>query len=62
MQGTRDQGNEGTRRRARVDLLASLDAAKAALDSGEGEEYTVETLPALIASTKERRAARLCER
>ena len=54
MQGTRDQGNEGTRRRARIELLASLDAAEQALDAGEGEEYTVETLPSLVESIKAR--------
>ena len=49
------------RERARVELLASLDAAEQALDAGEGEEYTVETLPSLVESIKARGAARLSE-
>jgi len=61
MQGTRDLGNEGTRRRAQVELLSSLDSAEQALDGGEGEEYTLETLPDLVESTKARGAARLSE-
>jgi len=49
------------RERARVELLASLDAAEQALDSGEGEEYTLETLPSLAQSIKARGAARFAE-
>jgi hypothetical protein len=62
MQGTRDLGNEGTRRRAQVELLSSLDSAEQALDAGEGEEYTIETLSSLVQSVQERGAARLSER
>jgi putative addiction module CopG family antidote len=50
------------RERARVELLASLDAAEQALDAGEGEEYTLETLSSLVESVKGRGAARLSER
>jgi putative addiction module CopG family antidote len=49
------------RERARVELLASFDAAEQALDAGEGEEYTMETLPSLVQSIKERGAVRLAE-
>jgi hypothetical protein len=61
MQGTRDLGNEGTRRRARVELLFSLDSAEQALDAGEGEEYTIETLSSLVQSVEKRGIARLFE-
>jgi hypothetical protein len=54
MQGTGEQGNEGTRNRARDELLASLDAAEQSLDAGEGEEYTPETLSSLVQSVKKR--------
>jgi putative addiction module CopG family antidote len=47
------------RERARVELLASLDLAEQSLDAGEGEEYTVESLPALVESVKARGIARL---
>lgn len=50
------------RERARLELLASLDAAEQALDSGQGEEYTLETLRALVESIKQRGTARLSER
>ncbi len=50
------------RERARVELLASLDVAEQALDAGEGEEYTLETLPSLVESVKDRGAARLSDR
>jgi putative addiction module CopG family antidote len=50
------------RERARVELLASLDAAEQALDAGEGEEYTIETLSSLVQSVQERGIARLAER
>jgi putative addiction module CopG family antidote len=50
------------RERARIELLASLDSAEQALDAGEGEEYTIETLPSLVQSVRERGAARLSER
>jgi putative addiction module CopG family antidote len=50
------------RERARIELLASLDSAEQALDAGEGEEYTLETLSSLVQSVKERGAAHLSER
>ncbi|MGD0348045.1 MAG: type II toxin-antitoxin system ParD family antitoxin [Terracidiphilus sp.] len=50
------------RERARVELLISLDSAEQALNGGEGEEYTIETLPSLVQSVQERGAARLPER
>jgi putative addiction module CopG family antidote len=50
------------RERARVELLASLDSAEQALDAGEGEQYTAETLSTLVESIRERGAARLSER
>jgi putative addiction module CopG family antidote len=50
------------RERARIELLASLDSAEQALDAGEGEEYTIETLSSLVQSVQERGAARLSER
>lgn len=50
------------RERARVELLASLDAAEESLAAGEGEEYSLESLPSLVQSVKERGAARLAER
>jgi hypothetical protein len=62
MQGTRDLGNEGTRRRTEVELLSSLDSAELALDAGEGEEYAFETLSSLVQSVKERGIAHLSQR
>jgi putative addiction module CopG family antidote len=50
------------RERARVQLLTSLDSAEQALDAGEGEEYTIETLSSLVQSVQERGTARLSER
>ncbi len=50
------------RERARVELLTSLDSAEQALDAGEGEEYTIETLPSLVQSVQERGTSRLSER
>jgi Arc/MetJ-type ribon-helix-helix transcriptional regulator len=50
------------RERARVELLASLDLAEQALDAGEGETYTGETLHLLVESVQERGAARLAGR
>ncbi len=50
------------RERARIELLASLDSAEQALDAGEGEEHTIETLSSLVQSVQERGAARLSER
>ena len=50
------------RERARIELLTSLDSAEQALDAGEGEEYTVETLSSLVQSVQERGIARLSER
>ncbi|MGC9223641.1 MAG: ribbon-helix-helix domain-containing protein [Terracidiphilus sp.] len=50
------------RERVRVELLASLDAAEQALDAGEGEPYTLETLSTLVQSVQERGIARLSER
>jgi len=50
------------RERARVELLISLDSAEQALDAGEGEEYTIETLPSLVQSVQQRGIARLSER
>ena len=47
------------RERARVELLVSLDAAEAALEAGDGEEYSIETLFSLVQSVKERGTARL---
>jgi putative addiction module CopG family antidote len=49
------------RERARVELLASLDAGEQSLDAGEGEEYTAENLSALVQSIEKRGAARLAE-
>jgi putative addiction module CopG family antidote len=50
------------RERARVELLASLDSAEQALNAGEGEEYTLDSLSSLVHSVQERGAARLSER
>jgi putative addiction module CopG family antidote len=50
------------RERARVQLLTSLDSAEQALDAGEGEDYTIETLSSLVQSVQERGTARLSER
>jgi putative addiction module CopG family antidote len=50
------------RERARVQLLTSLGSAEQALDAGEGEEYTLETLSSLVQSVQERGTARLSER
>lgn len=50
------------RERARVELLASLDAAEQALDAGEGEEYTIETLSSLVQSVRERGITHLSDR
>lgn len=50
------------RERARVELLASLDAAEQALDAGEGEEYTMETLSSLVQSVRERGITHLSDR
>jgi putative addiction module CopG family antidote len=50
------------RERARIELLTSLDSAERALDAGEGEEYTTETLSSLVQSVQKRGAARLSER
>jgi putative addiction module CopG family antidote len=50
------------RERARVELLDSLDAAEEALDAGEGEEYTLETLSSLVESIQARGATRLSDR
>jgi len=61
MQGTRDQGTKETRRQAQVELLSSLDSAEQALDAGEGEEYTIDTLSSLVRSVEDRGAARLSE-
>jgi len=41
------------RERARIELLASLDLAEQALDAGEGETYTSETLHELVASVEQ---------
>lgn len=49
------------RERARVELLASLDAAERSIDDGDGEEYTPEALSSLVQSVQERGAARLSE-
>ena len=46
------------RERARVELIASFDAAEQSLDDGEGEEYTPETLHNLIASVERRGKSR----
>jgi hypothetical protein len=59
MKGTRDQGNKGIRKQTRAELLSSLDFAEQALDAGEGEEYTLETLPTLVESIKARGEAHL---
>lgn len=50
------------RERARVELLASLDAAEQALDAGEGEEYTIDTLSSLVQSVRERGITHLSDR
>lgn len=47
------------RERVRIELLASIDAAEKSLDAGEGEEYSPDTLAALVQSVKERGASRL---
>jgi Arc/MetJ-type ribon-helix-helix transcriptional regulator len=47
------------RERARIELLDSLDLAERSLDAGQGEEYTVEDLPALAESVAERGRAKL---
>ena len=51
--------------RARVELLASLDLAEQSLDAGEGEDYSIESLPSLVESValrgRTRLAARPCE-
>ena len=47
------------RERARIELLSSLDLAEQALDAGEGESYTAETLDELVESVKARGMARL---
>jgi Arc/MetJ-type ribon-helix-helix transcriptional regulator len=47
------------RERTRVELLTSLDQAEQALDAGEGETYTAETLHELAASVKARGMTRL---
>jgi putative addiction module CopG family antidote len=47
------------RERARAELVASLDLAERALDAGEGETYTGETLHQLVESVKERGTAKL---
>ena len=49
------------RERARVELLTSLDRAEEALNSGEGEEYTAETLGILNDAVKVRGRSRLAE-
>ena len=49
------------RERARIELLASLDAAEESLDAGEGEEYTLEGLSSLVEDIKTRGAARLAD-
>lgn len=48
-----------TRERARAELVGSLDLAERALDAGEGETYTGETLHQLVESVKERGTAKL---
>jgi Arc/MetJ-type ribon-helix-helix transcriptional regulator len=50
------------RERTRVELLASLDLAEQALDAGEGETYTAETLNELVESVKDRGIAKLAGR
>ena len=50
------------RERARVELLTSLDSAEQALDAGDGEVYTLETLSSLVESVQERGRSRLSER
>jgi putative addiction module CopG family antidote len=47
------------RERARIELLASLDCAEKSLNAGEGEEYSIESLPSLARSVRERGMARL---
>ncbi|MGA2250971.1 ribbon-helix-helix domain-containing protein [Terracidiphilus sp.] len=47
------------RERARIELFASLGEAQRSLDAGEGEEYTIETLPKLAESVKAWGRARL---
>lgn len=50
------------RERARVELLASLDLAEQALDAGEGEEYSTESLDLLVESVRQRGMERLALR
>ncbi len=50
------------RERARVEMLASLDSAELAIDAGQGDDYTLETLSSLVQSVQERGIARLSER
>lgn len=47
------------RERERLELLSSLDSAERALDAGEGEEYTPETLDALVESVRKRGSSSL---
>lgn len=44
-----------------ADLLTSLDQAQREIDAGEYEEYTIETLPMLVASVRTRGMAKLLE-
>jgi putative addiction module CopG family antidote len=50
------------RERARAELVASLDLAERAIDAGEGETYTRETLHQLVESVSERGTAKLAGR
>jgi len=50
------------RERARVELLASLDLAEQSFVAGEGDEYSVDSLPGLVESVAVRGKTRLTAR
>lgn len=47
------------RERARIQFLVSLDEAEKSIDAGEGEEYTIETLPKFVEGVRARGMAKL---
>ncbi len=47
------------RERERLELMGSLDSAERALDAGEGEEFSPETLGGLVESVRKRGSANL---
>jgi putative addiction module CopG family antidote len=50
------------RERARIELLDSLDLAEKSIDAGEGEDHTIESLPALVESIRSRGMASLSDK